>query len=126
MKVTIFNLKSYSREVQYYRKNKFVVLASRQSLVIDNVHDEEEVRYYRSLTSRDFSVSVELDETVEAQEDSILKPESNEVDLSKFSDYELKRIVKNLGIESRARARWKLESIVKDNLPRDTSLEVYL
>lgn len=137
MKVVVTNKASYSREFQYFRRNQFVVLGPHDSITIDDVHDSVEISYYQSIEANGFLVCFHRDEENNndcvCDEVKIHHEESNEeseaditVDLSKFSDDELKRIIQNLGVESRARARWKLESIVLENLPRDTSPENYL
>ena len=143
MKVTITNKASYAREVQYFRRNQFVVLQPRTSMVVEDIHDALEIAYYESLRSHGFEVCFHKEEQqndfcVEGDsclcdEVGVKHQESSEedsvsaIDLSGFSNDDLKRIIKNLGIDaSRVRARWKLERYVLENLPRDASLENYL
>lgn len=143
MQITIKNNATYAREVQYFRKNQFVVLEREDELVIKNVEDPIEISYYESLVSHGFSVEFSHDRLV--THDEVVKETTSkapgssdsfeeqgtkfvlvEVDLSEFSVDDLKRIVKNLGIETRARARWKLERLIQENFPRDASPEDYL
>lgn len=124
MKVLIKNKATYSKEVQHFRKNQFAVLEPGDVLEIQDVVDPSAISYYQSLELSGFDVCFHQDDDSCICEET--KVQRKEVDLSKFSDEDLKRIIKSLGVTSRARARWRLESIILENLPRDASPEDYL
>lgn len=104
MKVKITNKASYPREVTYFRTNRTTVLDSKESITV-NIKDPVEKAFYESLGNSGFSV--EFSQEGEGSGDSLF---------SEFSDDDLKRIVKNLGISTGVRARWKLERLIQGNL----------
>lgn len=129
MKVILTNKASYSREIQFFREYRFKVLNPRESLTIENVTDPIAIAYYESHIPQGFGVELMREDKSSADESSVpgtALDNNVEIDLSKYSDDELKRIVKNLGISSNYRARWRLESVVTENLPEGQSPEEYL
>lgn len=128
----IKNLATYPREVQYYGINQYMVLKPFEQIKVENINTADKVSYYQSLECSGFSVCFHHDnnkcccEDIKVKHDENLEEGDRSLDFSEFSDEELKRIIQNLNVSTRARARQRLESIISENLPRDKDLRDYL
>lgn len=150
MVIIIKNERDYSRQLQYFRTNRFVTLEPHDTVVLSNV-TQNGLRYYTELANKGFSVRVQGKEPIPTKKPPIEKvrpietpvvdvkkePEQPEpiaevkeevpaYDFDKYTDDELKTILKNLGIVTRYKLREKLINQIKDNLPKDKRLEDYL
>lgn len=116
MNVIIKNLKPYARQVQYFAKNQYVILQPHSQLIIEDINrdNQSEINYYESLRVSGFSVCFHEDDKCIHEEIGIQK--DKELDLSKFSDEEIRKIIQNLQISTRVRVRWKLENLILENI----------
>ena len=137
MKVVVKNLETYPRQVLYFRKNQYVLLQPHQSLTVLDVSNPVEVAYWESLIKSRFSVCLIEDECVDQtdhkevcsdvhEDKSECSCHSKIRDLSTYTDSQLKKICRCLGLETRVRARWKLESLIIDNLTDKDDLDEIL
>lgn len=87
LRIQITNKEAYPRQVQYYRTNKYIVVAPHGSVIIECKNsDSREVVYYEALNSKRFRVTLEeVTDQISKENEKVVEPskilEESEVSL---------------------------------------------